>query len=74
VAGGEFSLPAISKTKRRGRGDARHHLMRGMEDAWAALRFLYHRAWEGVPWWWLLQPEEDGDRGVGCCGPEGRWA
>jgi hypothetical protein len=42
VAGGEFSLPAVSKPKRRGRGDARHHLMRGMEDAWAALRFLYH--------------------------------
>jgi hypothetical protein len=58
--------------------------MRGMEEARVALRFLYHWAREGVPWWhtarwhrerrWLLWLEEDGDRGVCCGGREGRWA
>jgi hypothetical protein len=39
-----FSIPAISKPKRRGRKDARVPLDEGNGEG-------YHRAREGIPWW-----------------------
>jgi hypothetical protein len=56
--------------------------MGGTEEAQVALRFLYHRAWEGLPWrrtawrrrpgrWCLRRSARGGRRRGGLVGPEG---
>jgi hypothetical protein len=55
------------KPKRRGRETLGHRLMRGTEEAQAVLRFLYHQAREGIPWWRMARRRRQGRRRLERC-------
>jgi hypothetical protein len=46
-----FQYRPFWNRKGKGGDTLRRRLMRGIDKAQALLRFLYHRAWDGVPWW-----------------------